>query len=255
MNKQTTLRDLYLEHKKGKVSSKWESYFTIYERHLEGLRLKRLNMVEIGVQNGGSLDLWSQYFPFAQICGIDVDHRVSKLVYETNRISVLVGAASSKEVISKVQANFPNGLDIVIDDGSHRSKDTVYNFVNYFHLLKPGGLFIVEDMHAGYWHEFGGGINEPLSCIGFFKNLIDLINIEHSRDTFNLDDLFGKYFPQGVKPVCLKTQSIAAITAYNSVFIIEKASDRLEPKLGSVVIVGREAIVNDKVSPEVVRAP
>ena len=133
---------------------------------------------------------------------------------------MIVGAASSREVVSSVKERFPSGVDIVIDDGSHRSKDTVYNFVNYFQLLKPGGIFVVEDMHAGYWNEFGGGIDEPTSCINFFKKLTDLLNVEHSRGTFNPESLFKDHFPIGTRPTCLNNESIAAMTIYNSIFII-----------------------------------
>ena len=41
---------------------KWVHYFDIYERHFERFRGKSPTMIEIGVQGGGSLAMWKEYF-------------------------------------------------------------------------------------------------------------------------------------------------------------------------------------------------
>ena len=67
-----TLKQLYGEHK-GKVSDKWFSYLSEYERIFASYREMPLRLLEIGVQNGGSLEIWSKYFHKAEkLLGCDI---------------------------------------------------------------------------------------------------------------------------------------------------------------------------------------
>ena len=46
-------------HKKSEHSSdKWQPYFEVYESHLNKFMDTDLNIVEVGVQKGGSLEMW-----------------------------------------------------------------------------------------------------------------------------------------------------------------------------------------------------
>ncbi|MSE14260.1 hypothetical protein GKC49_03600 [Pantoea agglomerans] len=55
------LKELYQEHH-GKSSDKWDIYLEIYHNILSGQQKTLKNLLEIGVQNGGSLEIWSKYF-------------------------------------------------------------------------------------------------------------------------------------------------------------------------------------------------
>jgi hypothetical protein len=57
-----------------KYSDKWDSYLDVYERVLGDLRNKSINILEIGVQNGGSLEIWDKYFPNSiKVLGCDIN--------------------------------------------------------------------------------------------------------------------------------------------------------------------------------------
>ncbi len=60
-----SLEQTRLEHN-GKVSDKWELYVNEYDRIFSPYRDRPLNLLEIGIQNGGSLEIWPTYFPYAQ---------------------------------------------------------------------------------------------------------------------------------------------------------------------------------------------
>lgn len=243
----TRLEYLYRK-KSGKVSTKWNSYFEIYERHLDKFKNDELSLLEIGVQNGGSLDIWAEYFRNAKnLVGCDINPKVSELKYEDNRIKVIGMAATNPEAYANIINIEPNGYDIIIDDGSHRSMDTLSNFINYFDVLKPGGLFIIEDMHCAYWEEYGGGFFNELSISNFMKKILDLINIEHCRNDFDSNKLFKSFFIGSQVPKFLTDNSIYSISAYNSIYIIEKSSEKSLPLLGEVVIVGDVALIDDRV--------
>lgn len=173
-----TLHQLYAEHV-GKASDKWSLYLTEYDRLFDSYRDKPINLLEIGVQNGGSLEIWGQYFSHAaSLTGCDINPDCVKLQYDDPRIRVIVGDANASDISQQVFACAPQ-FDIVIDDGSHFSSDIIKSFSLYFPKLADGGLFIAEDLHCSYWGHFEGGLFDPYSSMTFFKQLADIINHEH----------------------------------------------------------------------------
>ncbi len=73
-------KNLYLEeyfrNNKGRLIHKWNHYFDIYERHFNRFRNKQIVILEIGVSQGGSLQMWKNYFgSSAKIYGIDINPR------------------------------------------------------------------------------------------------------------------------------------------------------------------------------------
>lgn len=173
-----TLKQLYALHT-GKVSDKWSSYLDAYENILSKYRHKPINLLEVGVQNGGSLEIWAKYFPYAKnIVGCDINPKCAELEYDDPRICVVVGDANSDEAEKIISQRTPI-FDIIIDDGSHRSSDIIKTFARYFPYLTEGGIYIAEDLHCSYWQDWEGGLFAPHSSISFFKNLVDIINYEH----------------------------------------------------------------------------
>jgi hypothetical protein len=173
-----SLEKLYSRHR-GKVSDKWSIYLSEYNRLFQQYRPDPVRLLEIGIQNGGSLDIWSKFFPNArQIVGCDINSDCGRLSYKDSRISVVVGDANSDMAQSAVMA-LSSKFDLIIDDGSHKSGDILRSFARYFPSLADGGLFVVEDLHCSYWKEFDGGLFDPYSSIAFFKRLADVLSSEH----------------------------------------------------------------------------
>ena len=173
-----TLEELY-EGRSGKVADKWSLYLREYGRIFASYRDAPIRLLEIGVQNGGSLEVWAAYFSNAQkLVGCDINPDCSVLRYDDPRVSVVVGDANSDDTRSMILALTPS-FDIIIDDGSHRSSDIVRSFARYFPALAEGGLFVVEDLHCSYWAEYEGGLYHPRSSMTFLKSLADVVNHEH----------------------------------------------------------------------------
>ncbi|MEG4027118.1 MULTISPECIES: tetratricopeptide repeat protein [unclassified Microcoleus] len=220
--KSKTLEELYSQHT-GKVSDKWSSYLLVYDQILKTYRNMKVRLLEIGVQNGGSLEIWSKYFADAKlIVGCDINPKCANLTYENSRIHVLVGDANSDEVKSNV-IELSKSFDIIIDDGSHHSSDIIKSFATYFPLLEEGGIYIVEDLHTSYWKQYQGGLFYPFSSIGFFKNIVDIINYEHWRIDQKQADLFNEFchkYKFKIDPITL--ENIHSITFFNSLCVIIK---------------------------------
>ena len=172
------LQQLFEEHT-GRVSDKWSLYLTEYERLFDVYRDKPVHLLEIGIQNGGSLEIWSKYFSNASaLIGCDINSDCALLSFDDSSIEVVIGDANAPDVCERVFQR-SSYFDIIIDDGSHLSSDIIKSFALYFPRLVEGGLYIAEDLHCSYWSQFEGGLFDPYSSISFFKLLADVINHAH----------------------------------------------------------------------------
>lgn len=243
MNKKT-LRQFYDDHK-GKVSDKWSLYLTEYDRVFRQYRDIPVRMLEIGVQNGGSLEIWSQYFDNGEVfVGVDIDDGCSRLEFQDPRISVIVADANSDTAHLEIIGISPE-FDIVIDDGSHTSSDIVKSFVKYFPLIAEGGLYVAEDLHCSYWQEYEGGLFGPYASITFFKLLADIINYEHWGVEKNRKDLlagFSSKYDVDIPEELLN--NVYSVEFLNSICFIRKSSAQ-QVTLGERFIAGqKEKVVN-----------
>ena len=116
----------------GKISDKWTLYLKEYERIFSSYRSLPVALLEIGVQNGGSLDIWTEYFPKAAlVMGLDINPRCGELFYNSHVVKNIVGDVNDSAVRSRILAE-AKSFDIVIDDGSHNSPDIINTFCNFF---------------------------------------------------------------------------------------------------------------------------
>jgi glycosyltransferase involved in cell wall biosynthesis len=237
-----TLKELYELHH-GKVSDKWSIYLAEYERLLKEFRGSPVNLLEIGIQNGGSLEIWADFFKtHNRIVGCDINPDCARLEYADPRIVVVIGDANRPEVEQEI-ARHADSLDIVIDDGSHRSGDIIKSFLLYFPKLNDGGIFIAEDLHCSYWQEFDGGLHYPHSSMAFFKALADVVNREHwGVNKTGADLLRGFYEHYDYAPHVDMSTSIHSVEFVNSVCIVRKMPET-QNILGPRVIAGCEEIV------------
>ena len=172
-----SLKDLYKNHS-GKVSDKWTIYLNEYEDKLSQYQKLPIKIFEIGILNGGSLEIFSKYFLNAElILGCDIDKKCKELHFVEPNIKLVVGDVNNEKIKNEIIRH--SKFDIILDDGSHNSDDVVKTFCNYFNYLKNEGLYIIEDLHCSYWREHRGGLFYPASSINFFKKLVDIINYEH----------------------------------------------------------------------------
>ena len=240
-NSEKSLQSLYSTHH-GKVSDKWSSCLVFYNDIFDDYRKKNVRVLEIGVQNGGSLELWAKYFPNAErIVGCDINQCCSNLQFEDDRISVVIGDASAAHTANEI-FDISEYFDIIIDDGSHESGDIIRVFSRYFGRLVPGGVFVVEDLHCSYWKEdFNGGLNAPFSSVSFFKRIIDMVNYEH-WGTSTSPSLSLEYFSKTYDIAFNDNElrSIESVVFKNSLCVINKAECEIA-QLGTRVVVGKDA--------------
>jgi hypothetical protein len=163
------LADLFFEHR-GNLIHKWVHYLAAYEEEFARYRSQpNLRMLEIGVFQGGSLQLWRSYFgPSASVWGIDIDPRCADLGDDNVRIGSQDDPAFLHSVVEEM-----GGLDLVLDDGSHQASHQRKTLEALFPLLSEGGCYAVEDLHTSYWAPYEGGYQREGTFIETVKQIVD----------------------------------------------------------------------------------
>ena len=197
---------------KHRCIDKWIHYFPIYEKWFGPYRGKNIVFVEIGVQNGGSVQMWKNYFgKDAQIVGIDIDERCKQ--FEEEQISIEIGSQEDEKFWAAFKEKYPR-VDILLDDGGHTMNQQIVTFREMFPHIKDGGLYMCEDCHTSYFPSYGGGLNNPASFIEFTKKFIDEINFTGVGDS---------------KPITYNMLNLSGLHFYNSVVVAEKNKMTFKP--------------------------
>ena len=101
------------------------------------------NMTAAG-HPGASLRVWRDYFPNAEVFGADID---PKALFEEDRIRTFeVDQTDAAAVAAMWEAIGKTGFDLIIDDGLHEQHAGISLFEASFERLKPGGLYVIEDI-------------------------------------------------------------------------------------------------------------
>jgi 23S rRNA U2552 (ribose-2'-O)-methylase RlmE/FtsJ len=185
-----------------KFCIKWSHYFDIYDRYLQRFIGQDLTLIEIGVSNGGSLQLWKKYFgDKVRVIGIDNDLRT---MYDESQIETYYGNQSD--------TNFLDGLikkighpDIVIDDGSHDQIDILNSFGFLWPRLKNNGVYLIEDLHTAYSSNHNGGITSPFNFVTIASRFVHDVNISWISEV---------YTPT--------LRDLKSISFYDSMLVLEK---------------------------------
>lgn len=161
------IADLFYSHS-GRPINKWTHYLEHYDRYFAPFKRAPVRMLEIGVFKGGSLELWRRYFGSdAIIYGIDIDPACADEVEAPNQVRI--GSQADPAFLASVVAEM-GGVELILDDGSHKGHHIITSFRTLFPLLSDGGLYVIEDMHDDYAEWPGTRCNQSLS---FIKRLID----------------------------------------------------------------------------------
>ena len=145
----------YLVEPIGKMFNKYGSdkhhyhfYATIYEwliNHLALTKKRKIRVLEIGVSlygPNGSFKVWAEHPLIEMVIGADIKSYGGE-VKEPNEI--IYGDAYSNSFVYELKVRFPEGFDLIIDDGSHMALHQIFVLNEYPQLLDDGGYLVVED--------------------------------------------------------------------------------------------------------------
>ena len=93
---------------------------------------------------GASLRGWRAYFPSARIYGADID---SDILFEEDRIRTFWTDQRDPRAIRALWDTVGGlAFDIIVDDGLHEASANICFFIESFGKLKPGGIYVIEDI-------------------------------------------------------------------------------------------------------------
>lgn len=196
----------YFRSNNDRLIHKWDHYFEIYDRHFKRFRNKEIVILEIGVAQGGSLQMWKHYFgEKAKIFGVDIEPKCKE--FEEDNIQIFIGSQSDRKFLKELKESVPP-IDILIDDGGHTMIQQKVSFKELFNHIKEDGVYLCEDLHSSYWSGHGGGYKRMGTFIEFSKNFIDYLNAYHSK-------------ARGLR-VNTFTKTTDSLHYYDSILVIEK---------------------------------
>lgn len=167
-NTKTELCEIMNANKSDKGNG-WHNYTVMYHHLFNPIRHKSLCIFEMGLGTnnlayksnmgpegrfGASLYGWEQYFPNALVFGADID---ADLSVTTDRIKTFYADQTSPNSLKTLWATFQlqnKQFDIIVDDGLHEFHAGKTMFENSFYKVKPGGVYIIEDINNSEKHLF-----------------------------------------------------------------------------------------------------
>ena len=179
-----TLLDAARQKKTGLVR-KVMSYYDEYDFNLRDYRDRPITLLEIGIQRGGSLHMWREYFSQATIIGVDIDSSCAAFA-DGDKVRVEIGDQSDRAFLQMLKEKY-GPFDIVIDDGGHTMAQQMVSIEALFPAVTDGGMYVIEDLHTSYWPAFGGRLGKKRTAVGFLKGLIDQMHywaIDNPRASF-----------------------------------------------------------------------
>lgn len=160
-------------------------------------------ILEIGVKEGRSLAMWAEYFPNAEIHGLDLfeEHPLEEvtqfLAEAADKIPHVICTPLHKgnqcdwrtlELLRKFE------FDVIIDDGSHNSRDQMMTFFGLFN----GKHYFIEDLHCCREEFYRQGLPVEMTA----EVLFDDVRLYNQFEDFSSPDIT---FSLPSKIVCIKT--------------------------------------------------
>jgi cephalosporin hydroxylase len=200
------LEEFFRSHE-GRLIHKYTHYFDIYHRHLQPYRGKPVTIVEFGVSQGGSLQMWRDYFgPEARLVGVDINPKCVDAAGD--QIEVVIGDQEDREFLRSLAQRLGT-VDVLIEDGGHTGPQQIATFEEFWPHIADGGVLLVEDLHTSYWPRYGGGLRREGTFIEYAKRLIDQQHAWYARKdpSFRVD----RY-----------TRTIRGMHCYDSIIVFDK---------------------------------
>jgi len=154
MEFKTPLCEIAYKHKTDKCPQIRHDYTPTYYELLKDKRDKFKKILELGIGSygtmkhvegyiiGASLKMWKEFFPKAQIYGVDND--ISTLIHE-DRISTFLLDTTNEADMKMLIRNIGSDIDLVIDDGPHYTGCQIATAKTLLPLLKKDVLYVIED--------------------------------------------------------------------------------------------------------------
>lgn len=167
----------------GTDKAKEHSYDLFYNTEFKNYKNKIGTILEIGVQYGGSSLLWYEYLPNYKIVMTDIRNQVHPIIWEKmekNRYEYIDMDSFNINSINLLKSKYPEGFDIIVEDGPHTLETQIFTIKEYSKLLKDGGILVIEDIqHFEYCDKILNEINKE-----DFKS-VEVIDLREHKNRYD----------------------------------------------------------------------
>lgn len=152
------------------------------------LRYEPIRLLEIGVGNGRSMEMWRLFFPKAEIFGIDIEEIC--LEHEGNRVKIFIGDQANEEFLENTMFKVGGNLHIIIDDGGHTMNQQQTSFRTLFRHLPRGGVYVIEDLQTCYEDKYLDSLDRYTTM----NMIVDKIDAMHRLQDTGIE--YISFYPQ-----------------------------------------------------------
>lgn len=210
------LEKLALKHGSDKYNH--HDYCRHYQKHFEHLANVPMKILELGIggyeypdRGGAGLKMWNEFFTKGQIYGIDINDKSG--IKLPARTKIFQGSQDDGDFLFKVMSEIGNP-EIIIDDASHINKLTIMSFKHLFPWVKPGGIYVIEDIETSWGNHVIDGQKDILdrytpTSVNLARELVTNVNAP-------------RYAPADWAALPIEQYPIASIHFYPNLVIFEK---------------------------------
>lgn len=158
------------------------SYLPLYQKLLINKKETAKNVLEIGISNGGSIKLWSDFFTNATVYGIDIININDVLDEIKNKEKIILHTSTNAYNNDFFITNFLNKnikCDFMLDDGPHTLESMKQFIILYSQIMTDDGILIIEDIQSWDW-------------IGILKNTVPT-HLKQYIKTYDLRPIKNRY--------------------------------------------------------------
>ena len=169
-----SLEELCNKHGTNKA---WHGYPSFYEKLFGPIRSTPLTLLEIGIDQGGSLLAWQDYFSNGTIYGIDIV--IPDRIANQSTIKYAITDQSSPQQLLQTLESWNNPkFNVIIDDGSHWVSHQRISIETLWKTVVSGGYYVIEDLHTNIkaLHSIHPHMNEHCRHIDETPTIHDKIN-------------------------------------------------------------------------------
>jgi spermidine synthase len=153
------------------------SYGEVYNTIIENLKTKQdVKVLEIGIYSGAFLQVLCECLPSASVVGIDID--LSHLRFRDPAVTIHTMDGTSRETVARLGEMY----DLVIDDGSHRPADQLKTLDIFAPCIKPGGVFVMEDIQPQYADALKAQMQDVANMHDLSMEWMDLRHVKNRYD-------------------------------------------------------------------------
>ena len=190
------LRDYFENNTEGLGIWKWRHYFELYQRHFSKFVDRDVNVLEIGIYSGGSLNMWRSYLgKKSHIFGVDIENACKS--YENEHTTVFIGDQGDRDFWEDFKSKTPP-IDILIDDGGHTPEQQRITLEEMLPKMRCGGVYFCEDVHRK-WNDFSA----------YATSLVEELN--HLGDTNDMNEFQKSVHSIHFYPYCVIIEKNASV--------------------------------------------